>query len=550
MSSLLPLQDASVAIVASGLVTYYVFKRWEPENTTLVIFLLGLVPIALAKLLVQHDGTLLATPFALAIYYATIFTAMVLYRLSPIHPLAKYPGPTLCKVSIFYPMLLALKGKRHLWIQSLHERYGDVVRIGPNELSIRDSSAIAPLMGTTGLPKGPNWLGRIMSPPTPSVIAIRDPVQHMERRKGWNRAFTSAAVKEYEVPLIRRVKQLAELLLSHKGEPFDLSEAIDYFTYDFMGEMVFGGFTDMLLEGDKHGLWGLIEKGVLAGTVFEYIPWITVHLQKIPAFNNSVQRMRAFGIAKACERHKRGSEKKDLFYYLNRDHESDPEPNPQIIAEGNLAIIAGSDTTSSVLTNIIHKLLSHPDAMKKLQDEIDHYYPPHTDSLDSTHYSQMSYLEAIINEVLRLYPAVLSGSQRAPIPGSGGKLVGQYYIPEGTNVRIHFYSVQRDPRNFNPHPESFWPERWLIAEGKLPAPDNFVHNTAAFIPFSFGPYNCAGKRMAMAEMRMVLCHLMHELQFRFADGYDPGDWEKELEDMFVVKKGRLPVVATPRTHKQ
>ncbi|KAI0077212.1 cytochrome P450 [Panus rudis PR-1116 ss-1] len=541
-----PLQDALVAIIGSGLATYFVYKRWEPESTTLAVFLLGGVPAVLSMLLVSHYGAILAAPAAFTIYYATILIVMVLYRLSPIHPLARYPGPVSCKISILWPLRLALKGKRHLWIQALHQRYGDAVRIGPNELSIQDASAIAPLMGTTGLPKGPNLLGRMMSPSIPPLIALRDPAQHADRRKGWNRAFTPAAIREYEVPLIKRVKQLTDLLLSHRGEAFDLCEAINYFTYDFMGEMVFGGFTDMLLEGDKHGLWAMIEKGLPVATVFEHIPWITPHLRKLPAVQNAAQRIRAFGVGKASERHKRGSQKKDLFFYLNRDHESDVEPHPQVITEGNLAIIAGSDTTSSVLCNIFYLLLSHSDVLEKLQNEIDHYYPPQTDSLDSTHYSQMLYLEAVINEALRLYPAVLSGSQRAPIPGSGGKLVGQYYIPEGTNVRIHFYSVHRDPRNFYPYPESFWPERWLIAAGHLPTPDDFVHNTAAFIPFSFGPYNCAGKHMAMAEMRMVVCHLIHELQFRFADGCDPSVWEKQLEDMFVVKKGRLPVVVMPR----
>ena len=48
------------------------------------------------------------------------------------------------------------KGKQHLYIESLHNKYGDIVRLGPNEVSIRDASCIQPLMGAQGLAKGPS----------------------------------------------------------------------------------------------------------------------------------------------------------------------------------------------------------------------------------------------------------------------------------------------------------------------------------------------------------------------------------------------------------
>lgn len=47
-------------------------------------------------------------------------------------------------------------GKQHLYIQELHNRYGDIVRIGPNEVSIRNVDAVAHLMSAVGLPKGPS----------------------------------------------------------------------------------------------------------------------------------------------------------------------------------------------------------------------------------------------------------------------------------------------------------------------------------------------------------------------------------------------------------
>ena len=88
-------------------------------------------------------------------------------------------------------------------------------------------------------------------------------------------------------------------------------------------------------------------------------------------------------------------------------------------------------------------------------------------------------------------------------------------------MSIHTITLHRDPRNFNPFTDEFWPERWLIAQGSMELPSSilktdFVHNTAAFIPFSYGwslwleiegrhlthrflvgPANCVGKPLAI-----------------------------------------------------
>ena len=120
------------------------------------------------------------------------------------------------------------------------------------------------------------------------------------------------------------------------------------------------------------------------------------------------------------------------------------------------------------------------------------------------------------------------------------------YIPEGTQTRIHLWSVHRDPRNFS-QPDTFWPDRWLIAEGlQAHTGEKLVHDANAWVPFSFGPSNCVGKNLALQEMRTVLCHLIQRLIFRFADGYDPAQYERDHEDRFVTAVGRLPVVIEVR----
>lgn len=124
---------------------------------------------------------------------------------------------------------------------------------------------------------------------------------------------------------------------------------------------------------------------------------------------------------------------------------------------------------------------------------------------------------------------------------------------------MHFYSMQRDPANFT-LPNSFFPERWIIAEGgkypsyttKLPSAsstlpsEKLVHNPNAFVPFSFGPANCVGKNLALQEMKMVVCNFMQNLEMRLADWWDANEWERKMEAPFVVLVPPLPVVVKKR----
>ena len=106
-----------------------------------------------------------------------------------------------------------------MWGRSAHP-------IGPNELSIRDPSLIHPILGQGGLPKGPRtyvasllfpicniqqtgWEGR---PGRPNLISQRDPILHMQERKPWSRAFSSTAMREYEIVVAKRVRQLVGCL--------------------------------------------------------------------------------------------------------------------------------------------------------------------------------------------------------------------------------------------------------------------------------------------------------------------------------------------------
>ena len=111
-------------------VGHAIFKKWEPLKARIVIPLIAFPPATLSFLFVPHFGAIAGVCLAFATYLATLLASIVVYRLSPWHPLAKYPGPVSVKISKIAYTWAIRGGKRHTYIKSLHDRYGDIVRIG------------------------------------------------------------------------------------------------------------------------------------------------------------------------------------------------------------------------------------------------------------------------------------------------------------------------------------------------------------------------------------------------------------------------------------
>ncbi|KAI0265038.1 high nitrogen upregulated cytochrome P450 monooxygenase 2 [Gloeopeniophorella convolvens] len=541
--------------LCTSLAAYLYFKQFEPWRLPTLIALLAAPPAVFSTLLV-HDAFFVGRVFeflaSFCIYNALILSYTAIYRLSPWHPLAKYPGPTLAKLSKWYSVVICASGNQLQHYRALHDRYGDHVRVGPNELSIRDASAIHSVLGPGGLQKGPFFDHR----PT-SLINTRDATDHSRRRKMWTRGFSTSALKEYEAFVFKRLRQLVikidslvqEAANEKREALLDIASWFEFFSTDFMGDMAFGGgFELMDSNGDKKTTWNIVQAGLKNAAVLGHISWFRPLAQYIPGTTSKDRHMREFAKDCVVRRMQMGTDRKDLFYHLSGE-ERPPEarpPLPAVVSDGLVAIIAGSDTTSTILSALFNQLIQNKDAYERLRDEISQEFPDGEEPVDITRLSQLPWLNACIHEALRLYPPVPSGSQRYVLRGSGPKIVGDHIIPEQTQLILNTYMIQRDPRNFSA-PDSFLPQRWLASKSEDPASSGItVHNAAAFFPFSYGETSCVGKNLAFLEMRIVAAWLVQRYDFRLPSAGKVGKWEDHFEDYVVLRKGPLVVRVAPR----
>lgn len=109
-------------------------------------------------------------------------------------------------------------------------------------------------------------------------------------------------------------------------------------------------------------------------------------------------------------------------------------------------------------------------------------------SFNSVTVNQCKYLVAVLQETMRLWPAIAISLPRVT-PPEGCEIDGSW-VPGGTKVGVSQWSAYRSERNFA-RADQFLPERWL-PEGEE---ESFINDTrAAFQPFSTGPRNCLGMK--------------------------------------------------------
>ncbi|TVY84611.1 Cytochrome P450 monooxygenase apf7 [Lachnellula suecica] len=478
-------------------------------------------------------------------YFITVFT----YRLT-LHPLAKYPGPFLAKISDWPLVIHCYKGDRHLWEYRNHQKYGHFVRYGANSISISTPSSLPIIHGPKANVKKGSWYKTLdISAGAPSVQMEIDKHQHALRRRFLAPAFSEKALKEAEKLITISAQKLSRGLAKggeeEWSEPKKMSDWATFFGFDFISDLGYGKSFGMLDKKDNTWIPNVLKSASRFLYYVGYLPFIDIVR---PLMGTSVQdyiggqaaadslkytNLANSRLAERMElenqlhREKKEPERKDTFHYLLNS--MDPVTGKkftteELQADSALIIAAGSDGVGITLSGCIFYLLRNPSTMERIVEEVRGAFES-SEEIHNPKLGALPYLHACIEETLRLNPPKASSLPREIL--KGGLTIDGHFLPEGTTVGSPLYVIHHDPIVF-PEPWAFKPERWMSSSSSRISPKMVSEARATSIPFLIGPINCIGKNMSYIALKLALAHLLFCNDIRIS-GALTGGGSKENE---------------------
>ncbi|GAB1198455.1 hypothetical protein APSETT444_007778 [Aspergillus pseudonomiae] len=276
----------------SGISVHHLLYRhgeWDLKGVDMVIFYiiltLGLIALQCSSILPPTE-VLQRPNWALDIvkyHILGVYTSMLLYR-AAFHRLNRFPGPFLARLSNLYvTSLVAKKLRLFEETEKLHEKYGDYVRIGPTELSIRDPAAVKPIYGSSAKVSKGVWY--TCSEPRVSLETVRDKKVHAMQRKVWDHGFSSQALENYEPRLSYYATQLVHAIDSHLGQSMNMTQWFTYLSFDVMGDLAFGKGFNMLAEAKDQYFLTQLHGNMKAIGLTSHLSWIFPFFKRIPGLN-------------------------------------------------------------------------------------------------------------------------------------------------------------------------------------------------------------------------------------------------------------------------
>ncbi|KAK5995320.1 Cytochrome P450 monooxygenase himC [Cladobotryum mycophilum] len=332
---------------------------------------------------------------------------------------------------------------------------------------------------------------------------------------------TSIAKQDKEASIQKLERHFQALLgrIPNDGAVLDLQPLFFWLTMDFATEFLMGHSTNMLDPAASHGKEQQF--------VDDYLTCSTEIVKKMQlgplqhfSFNPSAYRARKRifryiedFIDESLQR-KTQSGAADMERDVLSELADMTTDRKQLRDHILHILVAGRDTTASVLSNLFFVLSRKPNVYAKLREEV--LSVAGSEPATSSQLNQTEYLKWCVQESLRLHPVIPTNAREATrdtiLPYGGGKDGNSpLLVKKGNLVMYNVYSMHRDEQVFGPDPEDFVPERW---SGLRPG--------WGYLPFNGGPRICIGQKFALLEAHFLVSRMVQT--FEKMEAADDRDW--------------------------
>ncbi|PLB38295.1 cytochrome P450 [Aspergillus candidus] len=465
------------------------------------------------------------------LYLSSLFLSISIYRLF-FHRLRHFPGPKLAALTKLWHVWKCRDSRGHLVVDEWHKTYGTFVRTGPSEITVFHPAIYEAMDGTGNQNTRSDWYDLLH--PRISSIFTRDRVFHLKRRQIWNHALSSAALRQYHRRIHTKVSTLTALVEKQDTHPVLINNIMYWFAFDSMGDFAFSEDFGMLRNQEWHRVIYLFRSALALLGPFSPAIWIPrLGFSIMPGMWRLRRWFEMLEFCDACmeRRMKRTLDDRDIASWFIQDHESHSDDGSRkhwLSGDTATLVVAGSDTTAPALTHLLYFLARYPSHAEQIYLEL-----VTVDSHDPVALSKLPHLNGVINETMRLLPAILTFGTRDTPPE--GLWVEGTYIPGCVKICAPRFTVGRlDSAYVQPH--DFIPERWY-------SQPQLIKDRRAFAPFGLGNTSCVGKNLALAQIRLVTAALVSRYKMQFAPGTEEGvSVEKNMRDQLTAQPGECWIV--------
>jgi cytochrome P450 len=303
-----------------------------------------------------------------------------------IHPARKFPGPKLWAAFHVFKDTTCALGDIDNKLCELHAKYGPVVRISPDELSFMDERAWKDIYAHPNyLAKWPRFAFVNDKRDTPADIINSTHADHARIRRQLSHAFSEKALREQEELITNYINLLMDKLTdaAASGTKVDMVKWYNFTTFDIISDLAFGESFSSLSNGEYHPWVSSVFNNIRTFNVirsFATYPGskLIIGLLASAELRRSRKIHKDFSRTTVLKRLSQGTmeERRDFISYTlkHKDEVEQGMTEGEIIRTASTLIMAGSETTATLLSGVTYFLCTNPDSLKKVSC----VFEPHT----------------------------------------------------------------------------------------------------------------------------------------------------------------------------